>query len=301
MIGLVVALLVLALASGCSGGEERLVAGSGSPEGPGSGTAPGSGEGPQLPVGAPGGGPDGLVVSVEVGGGFVPVGWDFRSLPTAVVLEDGTTFSPGATVLSFPGPAVHPVVRGHLDDAAVAELVAAAAAAGLLEDEPVESGEPPIADAPTTTVTVVVDGEAHVTSVYALAEAGGDGLGPAGETPGTTPEQAEARQRVADVVARVTTAVTEAEESLWEPDRYRVLPLPATADPGTEVEPDEREWPLPEVALVEGECNAITGEAAATLRAALADATELTRWRAATGTFSLAVRPVLPHEPGCPA
>lgn len=53
--------------------------------------------------------------------------------------------------------------------------------------------------------------------------------------------------------------------------------------------------------MEEGECTAISRDQADELREALDGASEITRWQTKSGeSFVLSVRPVLPHEPGCP-
>ncbi|MGK2928494.1 MAG: hypothetical protein ACSLFO_02850 [Acidimicrobiales bacterium] len=275
---MVISLLLLTAATACGDDDEPVVAGD-----EGNGNAPADDE--------PGGGDDALFVSVERGGGFVPVGHDFRSLPSAVIYEDGRTFSPGAVMEIYPGPAVHPVFDGEISDERMRDVVGAAEDAGLLDETPPDFGETLIADAGTTTITVVVGGETHVTSVYALTE-GGDTL------PGMEPEHDEARGRVSDFVGLVTSTVAEGDE--YVPDRYRLLPLPPEEIPAGGVEPDERDWPFADVTLTERECLAVTDGRADTLRDALQDATEITRWRTEAATVVLVVRPLLPHEPDCP-
>lgn len=278
-------LFLILLAGGCSDGGERLVTG---------GTGDDAGDGSGKPAGRAGGGEDGLFVSVEFGGGFMPVGAAFRMVPSAAIYDDGTTLSPGATIAIYPGPAVLPVTEGRIDDEQLRRLVEAAGAAGLLDGVDQDFGEPPVADAATTTVTVVVDGEAHSTSVYALQGAGE-------RLSGVDEAQSQARQEVRRFVDLVSATVTDAEGSAYVPDRYRLLPLPAEPAIDEVVEPDERRWPFPDVPLVEGECTALAGQEAVELRDALEDATEITRWSADAGqTYVLAVRPVLPHEPDCP-
>lgn len=279
-------LLVIVLAGGCSGGGQRLVTG----DGAGNGAGDGSG----TPARRAGGGEDGLFVSVEVGGGFMPVGAAFRMVPSAAIYDDGTTLSPGATIAIYPGPAVLPVTEGRIDDEQLRRLVEAADAAGLIDGVDQGFGEPPVADAATTTVTVVVDGEVHSTSVYALQ-------GADERIFGVDEAQSRARQEVRRFVDLVSATVTDAEGSAYVPDRYRLLPLPAEPAIDEVVEPDERRWPFPDVPLVEGECTALAGQQAVELRDALEDATEITRWSTDAGqTYVLAVRPVLPHEPDCP-
>lgn len=274
--------LLLAATTACGDDDEPLVAGD-------------ENGGPTPAAGEPGGRDDALFVSVEHTGGFVPVGHDFRSLPSAVVYEDGRAFTPGAVMEIYPGPAVHPVIESEIGDGEMRSIVDAAEEAGLLDETPPDFGETLIADAGTTEITIVVGGETHVTSVYALTE-GRDAL------PGMEPSHDEARALVAEFVDLVTGAATEGENSAeYVPERYRLLPLAPEEVPAEGVDPDERDWPVADVDLAERECVAVTGDRADTLRDALRDATEITRWRTSASTFALVVRPLLPHEPECPA
>ncbi len=203
---IVISLLLLTAAAACGDDDEPLVAGD---------------EGGDAPaVGEPDGRDDALFVSVEHAGGFVAVGHDFRSLPSAVIYEDGRTFSPGAVMEIYPGPAVHAVIEGEVGEEQMQTIVDAADEAGLLDESPPDFGETLIADAGTTTITVVVGDETHVTSVYALTE-GGDTL------PGMETEHDDARARVSAFVDLVTSTVTQGEGGdQYVPERYRVLPLP---------------------------------------------------------------------------
>jgi hypothetical protein len=259
---------------------------------PGDG-ADGSGDQPDPDPGAavPGGGPDGLVLSIESVGGFTTPETTFRQTPTTVIYDDGSTVTQGAVMAIYPGPAVLPLVAGQIDDEALARIVALADEAGLLGDEP-DVGSPPVADAPDTRITLVADGEAHTTVVPAL---GFDEPGA-----GVSDEQAESRARIQRFVSEVSELVTAGESSdMVRPDRYRVLPVVPVESEVHDVEPNELDWPL-DVELVEGECTPITGDDVAALEAELAQATEITRWAAADGTeWRLAIRPVLPHEPDC--
>ncbi len=282
---MLIAVSVLLLAVAC-GADQEVVTGDTDPSGS------------DLPEsGRPGGPVADLVVSVDVGGGFLPRGQSFRTVPQAVVYEDGTTLAPGATITIYPAPALPAVTKGRVDGDMVEQLVAAAADAGLLDENEEDFGEPTIADAATTTITVVADGKTHVTSVYAL-----DGLGGLGPMPaGVTTDQQQARDRVSDFVQFVSRTVVGAGGEPYVAERYRLLPLAPDQEVDLAVEPDTRDWPFPDVALQEGECTAVSGEQADELHDALASASEITRWRTASGqTFVLSVRPVLPHEPACP-
>jgi hypothetical protein len=281
---------VVAILAGACGGAQEVVTGSGGGDDPDARTDPS----PSRPD-RPEAGESGLVVSVEIGGGFLMPGDNFRTVPQAAVYEDGTALSPGATIAIYPAPALPAVSEGTLNDSEIAELVTAAGRAGLLDDTDVDFGEPPVADAGTTTITVIVDGEAHVTSVYALGGTGDD-------LPGLTFEEQQARQRVAEFVDLVSRSLAGAGGDRYLPERYRVLPLAPETEPDPAVAPDEREWPFLDLALREGVCIPVPAERAAELADALAPATQITRWRTDAGdTFVLAVGAVFPHEPDCPA
>lgn len=283
----------------------------------------GGGGGEEVQTGSqPGGGQDPLFVSIEVGGGFVPRGTDFRQPPNAAVYSDGRAFSPGAITLQYPGPAVLPVFEGRLTQAQIDEILSAAEEAGLADDEEQDYGEPPVADAPTTTITVVANGRTHVTSVYALGVSEGPEGGPEGPPegePGRAPERApagsgnksdtEARREVSEFVEKVTGMVMATQQDHFVPDRYRVLPFGNNGGGGGEPAPDEtgiepqvKDWPFPDLALTENECVAIVGDKTPRFAEELNQANQITRWRTASGEeYELAVRPTLPHEPDCPA
>lgn len=258
-------------------------------------------------TGSPGGRDDPLFVGIEVAGGFVPPGSDFRQVPTAVIYSDGQAFTGGAITLQFPGPAVLPVMRTDLTDAQIEDVLEAAEKAGLT-DEPDDYGQPPVADAPTTTITVVTDGQTHTTSIEALQEAAAPMDQNSEPPPGMSEEAVEARRKAREFVDFVGTLLARSEAAEHEPDRYRVLPLglhlnePAPeSEPGTEPQPQEKDWPFPHIALVENECVDVTGADAVNFRQTLREANEMTRWKTQSGeVYNLAVRPVLPHEPDCP-
>ncbi|CAN5183852.1 hypothetical protein BH24ACT1_BH24ACT1_05860 [soil metagenome] len=254
----------------------------------------GGNDDPTPPASDPDVGAAELVLSVEVGGGLLPAGQAFRTVPSAVVYGDGTTLSPGATVAIYPGPAAVPITRGTLDKSELERLVSAAGNAGLLDDTDDDYGRPPVADVTTTTVRIVAGGKTHVTSVYALHPG-------ATPLPGVGFAQQQARERVVDYVDLVIQAIVAAEGEPYVPERYWVLPLAPdlTVDPA--VAPDGQNWPFPDVVLGEGECTVVSGNRAIELGHALQTATEISRWRTASGeTFVLSVRPALPHEADCP-
>jgi hypothetical protein len=249
--------------------------------------------------GAPGGAEGGLFVEVAYVGGFRMQGADFRDLPSAVVYEDGTVVAPGAVPAIYPGPAVLPMFTGQVDEGVLDDLLAAVGESGILEGTPDygDMDDIGIADAASTRVTVVVDGEEHVVEAYALVEGGMGGTGMLAD------EQLAARESLLDLVTAVEQAASGAATDPLAPAAYRVLALapidPANLDPAGPA-PGEQAWPegLPEP--VENECTLIDGDAVAPLEAALTTANELTQWTLGDRTFSLVVRGLLPHEGGCP-
>ena len=256
---------------------------------------------PVVVDGTPGGAEGGLFIEIAFTGGLVPPDFDFRSAPSVAVYEDGTVLVPGAVTAIFPGPAVLPLFTGTLEPAVLDELLASAAEAGMISGVPGvgEFADIPIADATATRVTVVVDGDEQVVEAYALTESSGSDLGQTG----LDDDEIAARDALARFVTDVTDAATVAADQPYTPERYRVRanppPDPSQLDPAGP-QPTALDWPAAIDVPAEGACTPITGEAVAGFEAVLGEANELTQWTAGDRTFSLVVRPVLPHEPDCP-
>lgn len=241
-------------------------------------------------------------LSIDVSGGFGPAGYDFKSLPSATVYDDGTVFAPAAQPAIYPGPALSTVTTGQISTDDMARIVAAATEVGLTSAAPADFGDTMIADAPTTTITIVVDGQTYTTAVYALHDSGlRPGIGDSPDDPGAVGATG-ARAEIAEFVTFVDSIVIDAATGTYEPERYRVLPIAAGDGPVAEgITPDEQEWPFPAIDLDEFECTVIEGDDATALRDALAGANELTRWQTeGSAAYTLNARAVLPHEPGCP-
>lgn len=231
-------------------------------------------------------------IRITVGGGFVPAGYDFTTVPT-VVQPDGTSFAPGAMTMQYPGPAVTPVMTGRLSAATLEGLVQRAKAAHL-DQAGREFGQPGVTDMPSTTITVVIDGKAHTTSVYAL---GFDD--PAAS--GVTPAQRQARTEVQGFVTAVGDAVGAAATTTYQPTAYQVLSLPtepasaATEEP----KPNELDWPIAGRPLGENTCLDLAGADATALAKALPKATSITVWRNGGGHWHVFVRAALPGDEPC--
>jgi hypothetical protein len=249
-----------------------------------------------------------LVLQVRSGGGFVPWGYDFASVPSLSVYADGTAIVPGPVTLEYPGKALPNLQVVRLPDGALEELVAAAADVDLLAPGP-DYGMPNVADLPTTRVRLVVGGETYEHAAYALGAGpgenapGDEGMFGPGDT-GLTDEQSAARQALAQFVQRANELVgaTGAEES------YQVTALGVLAmavDPAAQVdaeviEPAVVPWPVAAVPLADaGECALVEGADAEALLATLADANQLTQFEQDGVVHQVWFRPLLPHETSC--
>lgn len=244
--------------------------------------------------------PDDVVVSVEVVGAFTTPEWTFQNLPSVVVYGDGTRLSLGPQTMIYPGAAVPSVLQDQLSDDDVAALIAAARDAGLDRDD-VDYGQPPVADAGDTVVTLTLDGETYVHRATALGLVESD----AAVSAQLTEAQREARTGLADFVSEVLLAAPAGEVDAYAADRFRLWVRPADeVDTGAEEDgmpgPRTTDWTVDSIRLEPAECLAVEGDAVVPLAALLAEADSLTRFDDGTTRWAVVARPVLPHEPTCP-
>jgi hypothetical protein len=240
--------------------------------------------------------PDTLVLEVSVEGGFAPIENVYDPLPRYALYADGRLMSEGPMIAIFPGPLLPIVQVAQLGDQQVAEIQAAVAAAGLDEadDEYFNELAATVADAPDTAFLYVDDeGTEHRMRVYAL-----------GIEETREPEVAALQ----DLVDLLDVSTVEAEElGEYEPDRYQAVVSPSfgvESEEGAQVWP----WPLPVAAddidpLEFGElrCLVLEDDDAAAFGTEMADAHQLTFFEDAGMVYRITTRPLLPHEPGCPA
>lgn len=193
---------------------------------------------------------DELLLRVDVSGGFVPIETALSHLPQLSVYGDGLVLQPAPMIMIYPGPALPGLNAAALDEDGVAAVEAAIAASGLAADPP-DYGQPPIADAPDTRVTITVDGTTYEHVANALGMGGGWGPYPArpddeGEEPlpGLSPDQQAARDRLAAFVeevgdlTRLFGAGHLSDPVPWQPERYRLWAQPASDVPaGTVADP----------------------------------------------------------------
>jgi hypothetical protein len=241
------------------------------------------------------------LLQVEKVGGLMPAQVAFAALPELTVHADGRAFVLGPQPAIFPGPALPNVRVRTLSDAQLAELVEQAGAAGLLSAPP-DYGQPPIADAPATVLTLHVDGTTYEHSVEAL----GVDLGLPGApdiTESLDPRAQQARAQVTAFLERAQQIVeASGTDEAYVPDGFALQAQPAQpAQPAQQpVRPRIVPWPLPGVDLDAGEgCQVVEGDAADTLLSTLREANALTRFTQDGAAYEVAVRPLLPGDDGC--
>lgn len=244
------------------------------------------------------------VLQVVRSGGFVPMGYDFATVPELTVYADGVAVTHGPQVLIYPGPALPNLLTQDLSDDDLAALVDAAREAGLLEGAP-EYGQPPVADAPTTYVTLTVDGETYVHEAAALGT--GDGTD-GGDAAGLTEDERAARIALSEFVAGAHELVgTAGEGDAYDIGAFAVMALPTVevpAEEGVDAAPDEMErqvlpWPIGLSLAESGECVLVDGDEAATLEETLAGASTATLYEQDGVRYDVFFRVLLPHESGC--
>ncbi|MGH9265601.1 MAG: hypothetical protein ACRD1D_13015, partial [Acidimicrobiales bacterium] len=162
-------------------------------------------------------GSDQVVVQVMVTGGFVPVEMAVSAVPTVTVLGDGTVITTAPVTAIYPGPAIIPLQSVRVPAQTVDDLVAEAADLGLLGG-PLDFGQPPVADAPDTIVTVTANGteHRHVANALGMEERIGAG--------GGISDQAAANRRALRAFVEATSALPPG-QARWQPPAVAVYVL----------------------------------------------------------------------------
>jgi hypothetical protein len=244
---------------------------------------------------------DQLVLRVDVGGGFVAPAYSLRQIPGWSLFGDGRLITQGPQIEIYPGPALPNLLATPISEDGVQAILQAARDAGLRGPD-AEYPYPCITDAPTTTFTLVADGQTHTVSAYALGMDQGSCQG--------TDE--EARGKLADFQAKLGDLATWLPEGSigaeqpFEPSELRVYAQPYVGDPNLPEPP--RAWPLstplasfgePSNDLPNTRCGVVSGEDATTLLGEAQRANELTPWTSDGEELLLILRPLLPDEHSC--
>lgn len=251
-----------------------------------------------------------VVLRVESGGGFVPVEYNLTQTPSFTLYGDGTVIVTGPMIEIYPQPAMPNLQQTTVSQDDMDKLLSAAREAGLFTNG-IDYGTPSVADAPTTTVTVNVNDETYVSSIYALGfELFGDIQSDDAATIGLTPDQAEARSAVWEFTAKTGDLDAFLGESLdWRQYAFTSLAVfsvradydATSSDDG--IQPNRLDWPLDDLGTM-GEPAppagyrrlVVSGDDLDELRPLLNEATRITLWNSGYGEYYLYFRPLLPDE-----
>jgi hypothetical protein len=269
-------------------------------------TAAGAGSASSGPSGEPGSAPaaspgaDELVLRTESYGGFVPAGQNLGRIPGTSVYGDGRVISEGPTPAIYPGPALPNVQVQRITPELVRELIREGVAAGVRNG--VDLGQPGVADAPTTKITVVTADGPQIVAAVALSEAPAD-------DPRLTAAQRQARTKLAafdQKLSGLTVRPGASQSTAYQPARIAVLASPYTAPTGLPASP-AKAWPGPALpgtdidAATKAGCVVVSGPQTATVLAAAKGANAITPWTAGSAEWHIVFRPLLPDEDGCAA
>ena len=240
-----------------------------------------------------------LVLKIERFGGWGAPREGIAELPRVSAFADGRIVFPAPLADVYPSPALRPARVKLLGAQPVARLAEAAVAAGV--GTGTDFGDPRIAGAQTTRITVAAAAGTHQVTILGLHEA----------TPGDadlTPGQQRARAAVAAFVNQTVRVTTDAypvsrpyvPHALAALARPRVLPAK-----GMFGHPAARIWPGPLLAAraLPGAggfgCTVAAGRTADRVRVAAAHATAVTPWVCGGAVWTVTLRPLLPHERSC--
>jgi hypothetical protein len=210
-------------------------------------------------------GADELVLRVQTGGGFVPVEYNLRSVPGFSLFGDGRLIVEGPMIEIYPPPALPNLQASRLTEEAVQAILAEADRAGLMGPDATYD-YPCIADAPTTTFTVVADGATHTISAYALGFDEGAGGGTCdGVDTEARAALSEFWAQLGDLASWLPAGSMSAEQE-YVPTEMRVYVRPYLGDPELVQEPID--WPLdtppasfgePDPNLTDTRCGVVSG------------------------------------------
>lgn len=239
-----------------------------------------------------------VLARVVTAGGFTTRADQFSIVPEVVIYVDGRVISPalGDQPDHASRPLLPPLQVRRLDAEGLRRMREAIVGSGLLTGDEVDYGAPNITDTPTTTVSLSVDGRTASHAANALREVRRFGV------TGLTKAQLEARDNLSRLIHDLRSAGTVAgpehigPAETYVPQRFMLesyATLERAATPVT--------WPLASADISRTEtCVDVDADAAVTLREGLSSASVSTVFAHGDDRYQVAVRPVLPGEPGCP-
>jgi hypothetical protein len=245
-----------------------------------------------------------LILRIHVGGGFVPVDYTLREIPFFSIYGDGRLITLGPQIEIYPGPALPNLLVTRVSEDGIQAILEAARDAGLFGPD-ARYDHPGIADAPTTTFTIVAEGRRHEVSAYAL----GFDEQPSGLIP---EDEREARQRLNEFQMKLgdmgswLPAGSVGEEEPFGFDELRIF-VKDQAPQDDALQQPELRWPLSPgltdfgavVPDLDIRCGSVQGSDLEALVPLAQEANELTPWRNDDHLYGLIFRPLLPDESGC--
>ena len=237
-----------------------------------------------------------LVLRTETYGGFVAPDLVLGRFPQISVYGDGRVISEGPVPSIYPGPALPNIQVSMITPELIQHLVQEGLTAGVRNGA--DLGQPGVADAPTTRVTVVTAGGKQVVTINALSEA------PSNDRR-LTADQRDARTRIAAYVKKLG-ALPSPRSTAYQPTSVVVFAAPWTK-PANGPVPKAVAWPGPSLpgtdidSATKAGCVAVTGDQTPTVLAAAKGANALTPWTTGSSKWRVVFRPLLPDENGCAA
>ncbi len=246
-----------------------------------------------------------VLVRVAFEGGFVPLEWTYRSLPSFSLYGDGRLVSPGVQMELYPGPALPSIsTRTVTEEGIQATLDEVLRLIQGVPDEMLDMGTVGLADVPTTVITVHAGGVDRTIKAYGLSELT--------ERPERmSEEEFRARGQLQELVTKLAGLETWlpdgslGPETTYEGPRARLF---VSEYQKADLPQEPIRWPLGDNLDRFGDvaagsdmyrCGVLEGADWATVREAASRANELTPWTEAGSRFSILFRPLLPDETGC--
>jgi hypothetical protein len=235
--------------------------------------------------------PDALVLEVKRVGGFAPIELIYNPGPVFSLYGDGTLLFEGPIPEIYPGPLVVPFQKVQLTQDQMARVMAAIDDAGLpgIRSEDLRAADN-VADAQDTVFTYF-DGAEHTMSIYAL---------------GISDPQKPAVAPYADLHDLLVALTFSATPQTVDAERYQIIitgSFGGEDDEFASVQPSPLATPIADIPMTgvrELQCIVVAGDEAATLTNAFKGANQLTFFEDAGVTYRFIVRPLAPHEAGCP-
>ena len=274
----------------------------------------GGGGGIEHPTGA-----DEAILVVSSQGGFVPVEFSIRSMPSFVLLGDGRVIMQGMQTLEFPGPALPALQERTLNEDGIQRILEAVEETDLFTGNLELRGmQQMVADAPDTVFELHAAGLDSTVLVYALGM-----LTPDMEVPGMEPGEVAAHESLTRLSESLLLLDNFLPAEMWEvegwqpyePDAFRLYVVDVTGQPieGGDLPGMVRDWPTEDDPAAFGEvvgeflgpntrCGVVEGELGEAWYAELSSANENTLWTTdGENRFRVLARPFLPHEEhACP-